>query len=202
MGEAILSLIKIVLTIVLFPFVYIFATRFHQHLSVYPHNSQEFFLFGVLAYLLVYLFIYTFEGVHQAGQKLMRGVVSFARPMDDFLANIFPFYPIVVMLLFYATRNFLSINDWNQHFLFFAGFALSMHVLLVAHEMQNRKKGVFRPEYFFEITLVFLINILVMILLFDLVFEKLTILKFFHNNFFDVKSIYQEAYQVMTVGRI
>lgn len=201
MGEAILNLVKIVLTVVLFPFLYVFASRFHQHLTVYPHNPQEFFLFGVLAFLLVFLFVYPFWGVHEAGQKLMGSVFRFAAPMDRLLVNLLPFYPLMVMLVFFIFRNFLKVNDWNHHFLFFAGFTMAMHVLLVAQGMQSEEKGVFRPGYFFAISLVFLCNMLVMILLLDLVYGQFTLFKFFQNNFFDVKMIYREAYKMIMVGR-
>jgi hypothetical protein len=201
MGEGILNIIKIILTLLLFPFLYIFATRFHHHLTVYPNNPQDFFLFGVMGFLLVFLFIYQFFGVFEVGQKITGQAFRFAAPLDKFMANCVPFYPVVIMLLFYIVRNLFKFSDWNHQFLFFAGFTMAMHVLLVAQDLQGEERGVFRPNYFFSISVVFLANILVMILLMDLVYGKFTLFNFFKNNFFDVKLIYHEAYKLVTAGR-
>lgn len=198
MGDGVLNLLKILLTVLLIPFVYVFATSFHMHLVHYASNVQEFFLWGVLAYLIVFLFIYQFWGIFEAGQKVMTQIFNFAVPLDKFLSNAIPFYPVICLLLLFLIKAFFHSNNYTHYLSFFTGFTFAMHILLVSQDLQNQEKGVFRPNYFFSFSLVFVINILLVILLLDLAFGKFTFMKFFKLNFGEAKEIYLTAFKHLT----
>ena len=197
MAEGILNFIKVVVTILLLPLVYAGVMGLYPHLEHYPENAGEFFGYGAAGFLLIFLFVYQFWGIYEAGRKIVGSMFAFAVPFDKFLSNSIPFFTTVILLVLFIVRRFLNHTEYTHYFIFFAGFTLAMHVLLTAQDLQSQEEGVFRPGYFFNITLAVLINCVIVILLLDLVFERFTLIKFINQTYGVAMDLYQQAFRLL-----
>ena len=201
MGQGILNLVKIFVTIVLVPVVYVTATKFHIHLLRYSQATQDMFLTGVLAFLIIFLFFYSFASFHEFGHRMMGGFFSFATPLDQFLAGCIPFFPTVLLPMLFLIKTFFRSDAYTHYFVFLAGLSFAMHFVLVAQDIQGQEVGFFRPTYYFKVSLTVLFNVVVMILLFDLALGKWTLVHFFHTNIPQIKAVYGKLFHVMMFGR-
>lgn len=197
MGEALVTLVKIILTVLISPVVYSCAVNFQDHLSHYPASYSEFFLWGIIGFVLVFLFVHQFRPVYQAGQTVMTGLFRFMTPMDRPIARAIPFYTALIVITFHICNRFWDTAPYLHYFMFFAGFAFAMHVLVLAQELQEEETSLLRPSYFLRMSIYFVFCALIVILLLDLVTWEFTIPKFCASVFEDARDMY-----LLAVARI
>jgi hypothetical protein len=181
MSDALFTLIKFVLAVLLLPLVWACSTVLYEHVTDFPGAFGEFFLWGMLGFLLVFLFFYQFWGVYEFGQKITAGVFQFAAPLTRVIAYIVPFYLTFILLSFFVVRVFLDVDSYDHYFMFFAGFTFTLHILLTAQDLQEQEKALIKPSYLFMMMVVFIGLSCVVVLLFDLVFQDWTFSKFFQS---------------------
>lgn len=181
MVKFILSFLKVILSIVLLPVSVAAILTLHTHLNTYPAILSVNFIYGAVSFVLVFLFLYQFWGFFELGYKVLTNLYQFAAPMDKWLAYATPIYTILVLLIFYIVRVLGKVDSLDQPFSFMAGFTLAMHVLVLAQELQNQEKTPLKPDYFLAINLIFILDIFLVILLMDLVFQKWTFPLFFES---------------------
>lgn len=190
MYEGLTVLIKIVLTAVASPVVYHIAMNFRDHVGAYPSPVSDFFLWGVFGFVLVFLFAHQFRPVYQAGQSVLMFFFKVIRPLDRPMARIIPFYTAVVLAGYYAADQFFNISGYEHYFMFFAGFGFAMHILLLAQELQEEETSFLRPVYFFRMSLYFIFNVCLMVLLLDWAVWKFTFFDFVRSVFADARDTY------------
>jgi hypothetical protein len=174
MGNILLNLIKFVLAVVFAPILYACLFVFRSQLHVYPQTFEEFFLWGAGAFVLSFLFIFRFENVYAAGQNIFAKVFQFAAPANQFIGLVIPFYTTSIIFLFVIVTSFLKSHQADHYFLFFMGFTAAMHLLLTAQKLHSEETTPFKPSYFFTMTVVAALNLLILVLLLDLSVGKLT----------------------------
>jgi hypothetical protein len=167
MGNFLFNLLKVIFGIILFPILYACMLSFKPQMGQYPSNHVDFFFYGSTAFLFSYLFVYRFESFYSFGQNLVSKIFQFASPVNDFLANIIPFYALIILGLHALITSFIKIGLFDHYFLFFAGFTLTMHLLLTAHEMHEDDNVPFKPSYFFTIVVVSILFLFVVVLMLD-----------------------------------
>ncbi|MBF0385461.1 MAG: hypothetical protein HQL27_06270 [Candidatus Omnitrophica bacterium] len=190
MANFFIHTLKIIFAILLIPVVIASAVVFYKHLLLYPAGYGEFFIWGALSFLLAFLFIYQFWGVHEIGQKAGRGVFKILTPAEVVLARMFPFYLLVVLIVFLVTKKFFRFDSADHYFMYFTGFIFAMNILLVAQELQEEETAAFKPNYFFWMGLTFTINIIITILLLDFITGKMTFMRYFWSMVDEAKKIY------------
>ena len=190
MGDFLIGLIKIFLATLLIPVVIASVLGFQNHLTTYPMEYQDFFLWGIMAFLLVFLFAYQFWGVYEFGQKIMGDIFKFSAPFNSIISYVLPFYFIIIMFLFYATTEFLGIKRYDPYFMFFSGFSLAMHTFLSAQDLQEQEKTPVKPSYLLTICVVVILNIVLMVLFMDLILGKWTFPAFFETTWQGVQNKY------------
>jgi len=190
MAESLLFIIKIVLSILLLPVIYACTINFSKHLTVYPTLYADFFMWGAGSFLLSFLFLYRFEGLYVSGQKIVAAVFKMFSPLDRILGNMLPFYATIVLLTFYVTSNLLGMRHFNYQFMFLAGFAFSMHILLTTRELQDQEKLSIKIAYLFMMSLVFIFNVFFLVLFLDLITGKFTFPLYFNAVMKDAGDVY------------
>ncbi|MCA9400440.1 MAG: hypothetical protein KC713_02345 [Candidatus Omnitrophica bacterium] len=193
MGEFILTVIKVLLTILLLPFVVTATVHFESQLTTYPSIYHTFFNWGLFAFVISYLFIYPFYGVYDFGQKAMQGMLKFTSPMHRFMAYLLPFYFLFAIGAYNIVIKFLKVRSMDPYFVFFSGFVVAMHLVNTAQELQESEKSFFKPSYIFSMSFVYLGVILLAVLLFDFTLNKFTILTFLENVLDGAKDMYLDA---------
>lgn len=201
MGQGILIIIKIVFIIILLPFVYAFSLKLPGHLSYYPYHPKELFMLGGATFLFFYLFIYKFFEVYEPGQRVMQSFFGFARPFDKLIAHFIPFYTLITLLLMYVINNLLDVGEYNSAFLYVTGFSFIMHVILTAQDLQGQDNAFLRPTYLVTMSFVIIFNIVILVLLFNLVYEKFLFIKFINSSLPVVENVYQKVFDLLRFGQ-
>ena len=194
MGKFILNIIKFILAVFLLPIVFICADYFAEALNSFPKNYPDFFWWGALSFLLIFLFVYRFTPLHEFGINMISAIFRFIAPLDRFLAYVLPFYVILVFLTL-SILTAIQNHAYDHYFLFFAGFFLAMHEILIAQELQDEEKNFIKPAYFFVMSLVFILNICLVLLFFDLILKDFSFQKFFQSAIQEVKEVYLQAFE-------
>ena len=153
-------------------------------------RTAIFFMYGVVGFLLVFLFLYQFWGVYEFGQNAIWSMTRWAAPVDRLVAKLFPFYMIIIIIVFYFVANILDNSKMNYYFMFFIGFSAAMHVFLTAQSLQEDEKMLIKPTYLLMINLTIISTIVLTVLLTDLVFEKFTFPSFFNSVMAHARKLY------------
>jgi len=172
MWDFILTLLKFFLAVFLLPIVIACFVAFESHLAIYPQSYAEFFRWGILGFLITFLFLYQFWGVYEFGQGIMQSLFSFVKPADKIISRLIPFYLAIILIMFYFSKLLLGAAKVSHFYMFFVGFAFAMHILLTAQDMQEEEKSPIKPSYLFWMSVLFVVILAMTVLLFDLVFDK------------------------------
>jgi len=172
MADFIVTLLKFFLAVLMLPIVIASFVAFESHLATYPSSYAEFFRWGIVGFLVTFLFLYQFWGVYEFGQEIMQSVFTVFTPINKVLARLVPFYLTIILVLFYINKLLMGAPKVSHYYMFFVGFAFAMHILLTAQEMQEEEKTPIKPTYFFWMSLCFMVVLALTVLLFDLVFDK------------------------------
>jgi hypothetical protein len=194
MANFIFSIFKFILAIALLPVIIAATMGFERHLIYYPSNYESFFMWGIIAFLITFIFVYQFWGMHEFGLKVVAGVFRFIAPFNEFFARIVSFYLLGTILVLYVIKHFFHANQYDHYLVFFMGFTLAMHILLVAQELQEQEKAPLKPTYLLSIGLVYILNILLVVLLLDLVVGRLTFPVFFNALLSKSRNFYEISY--------
>jgi len=178
LGNFFLTMLKLVLTVLLLPLVYACTLKLHAHFDLYPVVYYEMFRWGLIVFLISFLFIHQFWEVQEFGQKIILNLFQFMAPLDRFVSYLLSFYVIVVMLVFYVTTRLLGIDNLDGQFMFLGGFVFGMHILISAQDLQDQEKTPVKANYMFVILFAFIVNICILILLMDLTVGRFTFLTF------------------------
>jgi hypothetical protein len=190
MNSTFLMVIKVIVTILLLPLVWAAAVAFHQFAADLPGTYDDFFFWGMFGFVLIFLFFYQFWGVYEFGQRMVSGLLQFTSPFNHFIAKIVPFYVTLILLLFYVVKHFLNIDHYDHYFMFFTGFALTMHVILTAQDLQETEKDFIKPAYMFVMACAFILMVLYVVLLFNLVLKEFTFLELLKTAWEDASGVY------------
>lgn len=178
MSEFILNAIKFVLAVLMLPLTLACAVSLKEHFSYYPNFFQDFISWGILGFLLVYLFLHKFVGLYESGQKVIAAIFKFAAPLDRLISYLIPFYFILFCLIFGVVVRFFKASPYEPHFLFFIGFVWCMHVILASQELQDQESSLFKPSYMLWMSIIFIFNALLAVSLLDWIAQSFTLSKF------------------------
>jgi len=197
MVDVITNIIKFIAAVLVLPLTYSCVHRFYAHLTVYPSIYADFFKWGLMAYFLTYVFIFRFQDIFVAGQKIILEVFKALSPLDRFLANIIPFYLTFILILFYVTTQLLKVRAFEYYFVFFSGFALAMHILLSAQNSRDQDKSAFKPTYFLMMNIIIIFSLCLVVFGLDAIVGKFTILAFINSVFHDAGKVFKIVYHLI-----
>ena len=152
---------------------------FMEQLGAIPKVYQHFFLGGIIAYLIVNLFIVELEGFHAIGQSAIAGIFRFFPPLSAVLLFVLPTYAVLFLMGLYIVSSFFSLPEVNHYLVFFAGFTLAMHVILSTQSLRELDKNPVKPTYFFSLSLTYIINLVLIALFMGLNFKDYSLPGFF-----------------------
>lgn len=162
-------------------------------------SSLKFFLWGISAYALLHLLFYkpTFlyvlghEAVHAGTSWIMGGrIKSFkvskeggavttdkTNALVELSPYFVPIYAIIITAVYFVVASSYNIN--SATFVFLIGFALAFHIISTIEVMKIRQPDIMKSGYIFSIVFVYVLNIVVIALIFGLLFPSFGIKRFF-----------------------
>ncbi|MBI5145411.1 MAG: hypothetical protein HZA27_04415, partial [Candidatus Omnitrophica bacterium] len=182
------SIIKFVLGICLLPFVYSGLVAFYNEFGLIEKALQNSFWSGIISFLVIYLFIWEPAKIYTKGHRILEWVFSFFKPLVRVAPYVLPIYTII-LFIFYWLLSYLF-KDITQYFIFLFGFSIALHLVFSAKSIRSRRGDLLKANYIFGFSLVLIINLILLALCLNLIFEKFSFVNFFNNSFQIAKSIF------------
>ena len=197
MKDFLLALTKLLCAVLMLPILLSCVVNFRNHLAVYPSTYSEFFIWGVMGFLLIFLFLYQFWSVFDFGQMAMGQMAKLTAPLDGFISKMVSFYMILIVIAFYITIHFFKVDKYSHYFMFFAGFFSAMHILLTSQQLQEEEKMPIKPSYLLSMSIIFIFNIFIMVVSLDIITKSFTFPAFFNDVVSGAYQIYIDSWDRM-----
>ncbi len=205
-------LLKFVIAVLTAPVAVAVTAAFYSNIKLVNElaSNLNFFLFGMLTYVILHLLFYkpTFlyvlghEAVHAGMSWLFGGKIkSFKASKDggavatdktNFIIELSPYfvpiYAIIITLVYFVLVSSYNIN--GATFIFLIGFTLAFHMVSTIEVMKIRQPDIVKSGYFFSVILVYVFNVMVIAVIFGLVFPSFGIKKFFIDSWIVTRDIY------------
>ncbi|MBI5143787.1 MAG: hypothetical protein HZA30_01815 [Candidatus Omnitrophica bacterium] len=173
-------------------------------------GSLNYFIWGLLSYGILhilfykptYLYVLGHEAVHAGVAWLFGGKIKSFKVSEEGgkvstdksnivieLSPYFvPIYAIIITVVYFVIASSYNIN--SATFVYLIGFALAFHIISTIEILKIRQPDIVKTGYFFSVTFVYILNIIVISFIFSLIFPSFVIKKFFIDFWAISKDIY------------
>lgn len=205
-------LIKFVIGVLITPIAVSVTKVFYDNILLIRElaGSLNFFLYGIAAYAILHIIFYRPTYLYVLGHEAIHAGVAwlFGRKIKSFKVSeegggvgtdksnivielspyFVPIYAIIITLVYFVIVSSYNIN--GSTFVFLIGFALAFHIISTIEILKIRQPDIVKSGYFFSITMVYILNVVVISVIFGLVFPSFGIKKFFIDLYALSKTIY------------
>ena len=194
MRNNIFNILKFIIFVVIIPVIVATVVSFSRQLHFLPGKHMAVFNWGIVVFLIIHLLVAEWRGAYRYGQKMVSDIFRFFSPLVNVAPYLLPIYSILALIALYFLHFFRNSPPWLDRALLFAvSFTFTMHLVFTARDLREKDNNVVKPNYFFSLALIYLINIFILALLLDLVSEKFSFLDFFN----EVSQITGQTYRAM-----
>jgi len=184
------DIVKFLIFVGLIPLIIALTVAFCQEFHSLPTSYKFAFNWGVILYLIMHLLVYEPEGIYRFGQKLVSSVFCFFEPLVKVAPFFFPVYSILLLIVLFFENIFVKSPKFDLALIFLIAFTLIMHIALTAKAIKGKDANATKPNYFFTMSFIFVINMLIISLMFDLVIPEFAFTTFFKRTVLIAKEIY------------
>ena len=199
MGAKLIQTVKFLFFLVLIPLIVGMTVAFIRQIAGLTEDQYLYFVWGMVGYLIVHFFVYEPEPVYRYGKSLVADVFRFLAPLVEIAPLLLPIYSIVFLILFYFTSFFFKEIDLSQYYLFLISFTFTMHMIFTARDLRAQDQTAFKPDYFFSIALVYVINVIIIALMLNLIFPTFSFVEFFRKTSQISSSMYSTTFSQLFV---
>ena len=174
-----------------------------MHLNYFVWGLVVYVILHLLFYKPAYLYVLGHEAVHAGMAWILGGKIKSFKvskeggqvgtTKSNFIIELAPYfipiYAIIVTLAYFVvSKSYPGTN--GSIFLFLIGFTLAFHIISTVEIMKIKQPDIVKSGYIFSIAIVYIINIIVISLIFGLTFEGFAINKFFLDLWSGSRFIY------------
>lgn len=174
----IFALIKFAVFIVLVPFLAAVTISFQREISELKYVYHQSFYLGVWAYVLLNFFLTDLNWLYKFGQAVANEFFRFWDPLAKVTPYVIPIFTLVVVGVYYLCVRVLGYFTNSSVWFFMVGLTFAMHVIMSARELYEADEAAFKPNYLFEMSLVYVVNILIMVQLLNSTAWKFSLFSF------------------------
>ncbi|MCX7926742.1 MAG: hypothetical protein N2606_01170 [Candidatus Omnitrophica bacterium] len=191
----VLSVIKLILGLCFLALVYTGSFGFLKELKNADPRLQRDFWAGVITFVLIYLFLYEPMPVYQKGQKILAFLFKFFAPLVKFAPYVLPIYTILACAFYPLVSLFWKEPAVLEYFIYFTGLSLAFHLIMTARTLKNRQDDFLKANYIFGFTLVYVLNLILVALLFQLLLDRFSFYRFWVSAFEESQRIWQAVFR-------
>ncbi|MDD5432821.1 MAG: hypothetical protein PHO70_07565 [Candidatus Omnitrophica bacterium] len=194
------QVVKFLLGICFLPFVYSSTLAFLKEFGLIQHSLQVLFWNGVIAFLLIYLFIWEPAQIYTRGHKIMELLFNFFKPLVRIAPNLLPIYSLLVF--FFYTLLFLIYKDPRivNYSVFLFGFTITLHLVFAAKSLRTRKGDFLKGNYIFGFSFIWLINLILLSLFLNVMFKEFSFINFFDSAYLKASGIIYAVFKQLFLG--
>lgn len=178
-----LAIVKLILGLLLLPFVYSISVTFFTTLRSASESALLYFFSGIFTLLAVHLFVCELKIFYNGGHKLLEFVFSFFKPLVRVAPYVLPTYTIIIFIIYSVVLLFNKSQELLHYFVFLFGFTMSLHLVFSARSLRTRRGDFLRTNYIFGFSLIYLINLLLVAAFLNLVITNYSLITFFKTSF-------------------
>lgn len=190
---------KFVLGICFLPFVYSVTVSFLNQFSLIDKVLQNYFWWGTITLLIIYLFIWEPGIIYIRGQRLLELVFSFFKPLVRVAPYLLPIYTILLFIVYRALS--LVLKDAVKYFVFLFGFSIALHLIFSAKTLRSKKEDFFKSNYIFGFSLIYIINLILFAFFLNVLFDKFSFVAFCNDSFQIAKGIFATVFNQLFVNK-
>jgi hypothetical protein len=207
-----MRIVKLIVGILAIPVMFGVTYAFYTNIVTVSQLSGilSYFVWGIVSYVFLHLLFYkpTFfyvlghEAVHAAFAWVLGGKISSftvnkeGGSVSTDKSNTFielspyfvPIYAIILMAIYFVISYSYKIN--GAAFVYLIGFALAFHVVMTIEVMKVKQPDILKSGYLFSIVFVYVLNIIIIALLFSLMFKSFSAKHFFIDSWNASKLVY------------
>ena len=205
-------IIKFIIGILALPLACGVTSAFYRNAILINELAKNlnYFIWGIVIYVILHLLFYKptyfyvlgHETVHAGMAWLFGGKIKSFKVSEEGgsvatdksnavieLAPYFiPIYAIIITVIYFVIASSYAIN--GSLFVFLIGFALAFHLISTIEIMKVKQPDMLKSGYFFSIIMVYMINIIVISVMFGLIFPGFSMKKFFVDSLMTSKYVY------------
>lgn len=189
------GVIKLILGIALLPFVYSVTAAFLNDFILIDKALQVYFWRGIIALLIIYLFIWEPAIVYVKGQKILELVFNFFKPLVRIAPYLLPIYTIILFVV-YGLLSLVVRNEWLiRYSIFLTGFTLCLHLVFSAKTIRSKKSDFLKSNYIFGFSFAYILNIALLAFCLNLVFKEFSFVNFSNNAISAAQNIFYAVFK-------
>lgn len=205
-------LLKLLIAVLVIPVAIGVSAAFYNNLLDIKELSGTLssFLWGIAAYAAIHILFYkpTFlyvlghEAVHAGMSWIMGGKIkSFkvsgeggavasdkTNTVTELGPYFVPIYAILITIVYFLVATSYNVN--SSVFIFLIGFALAFHIISTMEVMKIRQPDIVKSGYFFSVVMIYVLNIVVIAMLFALLFPSFSAKRFWVDSWLSSKAMY------------
>lgn len=190
-----LAFLKLVIGICLFPFVFAVSKCFSQELLKLDAEVSRAFITGIISFLAVYLFIWEPAILFKKGQRILEVIFRFFAPLVKIAPSLLPIYAILFFVIYLILSLFVDMRYYATTFIFSIGFSLSLHMVFCSKSLRSKQGDSLKANYIFSFSWVYILNLVLVALFFNLTFDNFSFLVFFNGSCQIAKDIYTTVFR-------
>jgi hypothetical protein len=179
MVQRILIVLKFIFAVLLLPLVIGTVVALQGEIEKFDPALQQAINIGTLAYVLMRFFVYDFDAVYKFGQGIVGGCFQFLKPVMNFAPYVFPIYTILGIIAYAVVNIAGKMGDFGPLFFTVIAFTFAMHIVLTAQDLYTKDSMAGKPDYFFAMALIFIVDVFFMSLLMSLAGKGFSFVNFF-----------------------
>lgn len=205
-------IIKLVIGVLAIPIMFAVTSAFYTNVTQVSQLTGlvRYFVWGIVSYAILHLIFYRptyiyvlgHEAVHAGLAWVMGGKVksfkvseeggSVATDKSNTVIELGPYfvpvYALLIMAVYFILAGSYNIN--GAVFVYLIGFALAFHVIMTIEVMKIRQPDIVKSGYIFSIVFVYVLNVMIIALLFSCMFKTFSAKRFFIDTWLASKSVY------------
>ncbi len=205
-------LIKFIIGVLAVPVAYAVTKAFYDNFILIKEVAVNlhYFVWGIVIYSILHLLFYKpayiyvlgHEAVHAGMAWIFGGKIKSFKVSEDggevatdksnFIIELAPYfipiYTVIITVIYFVVSRSYPIN--GATFLFLIGFTLAFHIVSTVEIMKIKQPDIVKSGYIFSIAIVYIVNIIVVSLIFGLTFSGFSINKFFLDLWSSSKNVY------------
>ena len=195
LSSKLFGLIKIILAILILPFVYSSIVSFLNEFAQIDAHLQQIFLNGIITFLAIYLFIWEPAIIYNKGHKLLEILFSFFKPMINVAPFLLPIYTILFFIIYGLLSLGISSRWLIEYAVFLIGFSTILHLTFSAKTIRSKKGDFLKANYIFGFSFIFILNVALLAFGLSLIFREFSFVNFCNISFNIAKSIFYACFK-------
>lgn len=182
-SNKVFGIIKFILGVCLLPFVYSTSLAFLSQFGLLQKSLQGYFWSGVIALLIVYLFVWEPAIIYARGQRLLEMIFIFFKPLVRLAPYVLPVYTIVLFIIYGLLSPAIKGAWLVQYSMFLIGSTLALHLVFSAKSIRSKKADFLKANYIFGFSLIYVINLTILAFCINLIFKEFSFVAFCNSAF-------------------